>query len=297
MSDIALSSLSGHSALVTGASRGIGRAIARRLAAHGAAVVVTSSSRSADGLKETCRLIEQAGGRAYAIEADLLDAKARATLLSQAANLGAAVDILVNNAAALPAYAPPSKMNLAARQAMFEVNFQAPVDLIQQALPQMRKLRWGRIINITSEMTQQPPIPYAGPEKMIHALAIYGAAKAALDRYTIGLAAELQGSGVHVNALAPHRIALTESAEAVARQTAAAHPDWVEPLEMMAEAAALLITGSYTGLIIKSREVLQMTQSPLHALDGRTVIGDALTLVDLDTTSDKTNLTKRENKS
>jgi len=277
-----MATLSGHIALVTGASRGIGRATARRLAAEGAAVVVTATARSAEGLQQTCALIEQEGGRAAAVEADLADPAARADLVARAAAAFGPIDILVNNAATITAYAPPSKIDLPARQAMFEVNLQAPIDLIQQALPAMRAQGWGRIVNITSETANQPPIPYAGPAKFIHALTLYGASKAALDRYTTGLAAELHGTGIHANALAPYRIALSESAEAVARQMAKANPDWVESLEMMAEAAYVLIAGRYTGLVVKSREVLQLAQQPLHALDGKTVIGDALSLVKLE---------------
>ena len=272
--------LEGRVALVTGASRGIGRAIALRLAAHGAVLAVTASARSREGLRETCALIERAGGCAVSLVADLAEEQARAGLVAQAAAQLGPVDIVVNNAATITAYAPPGKIDLPARRGMFEVNFQAPVDLIQQALPGMRTRGWGRILNISSEMARQPPIPYPGPAKFVHALALYGASKAALDRYTLGLAAELQGSGVQVNALAPYKIARSESAEAVARQAALAHPDWVEPVEMMAEAAYLLIAGSLSGLVVNSREVLQMMQAPLHALDGRTVIGDAMTLAD-----------------
>jgi NAD(P)-dependent dehydrogenase (short-subunit alcohol dehydrogenase family) len=271
----------GRVALITGASRGIGRAVARRLAAHGAAIVVTASERSRAGLAETCKLIQGAGGHVQMLVADLADAAARAALIKQAEAAVGPVDILVNNAAAITAYAPPSKIDLAARLAMFEINFQAPVDLIQQALPGMRERRWGSILNISSETSRQPPIPYPGPAKFVHALVLYGASKAALERYTLGLAAELHGSGVHVNALAPHKIALSESAEAVARQLVSAHPDWVESVEMMAEAAYLLITGPTTGAIAVSRDVLQRAQAPLHALDGVTVIGDALTLTGL----------------
>ena len=274
------SDLQGRVALVTGASRGIGRAIARRLAAHGAAVAVTASARSQDGLRETCDLIGRAGGRAVLLVADLADEQARAGLVAQAAAQLGPVDILVNNAATITAYAPPGKIDLPARRGMFEVNFQAPVDLIQQALPGMRQRGWGRLLNISSETANQPPIPYPGPAKLVHALVLYGASKAALDRYTLGLAAELHGSGVLVNALAPYKIARSESAEAIARQAAAAHPDWVEPVEMMAEAAYLLIAGQFTGLAVKSRELLQRLQAPLHALDGLAVIGDATTLVD-----------------
>ncbi len=274
--------LTGRVALVTGGSRGIGRAIAQRLAAHGVAVVVTASPRSVAGLEETCALIEAEGGKAAFVECDLADGTARESLIEDATVPFGGIDILVNNAAAIPAYAPLSRIELAARRLMFEVNFHAPTDLIQQALLRMHTQHWGRIINISSEMARQPPIPYPGPAKFIHALAAYGASKAALERATLGLAAELHGSGVTVNALSPFKIALTEGARAVAQQMAAQHPDWIEPVELMAEAAYLLVAGSLTGEITHSRALLQRLQAPLHALDGRTLMGDALTLARID---------------
>jgi NAD(P)-dependent dehydrogenase (short-subunit alcohol dehydrogenase family) len=244
-------------------------------------MVVTASPRSEEGLRETCDLIERDGNPAplaMYFTLDLADATARSRVLERLDERFGRIDILVNNAAGISAYAPPSRIDLPARQAMFELNFQAPVDLIQQALPGMRERGWGRIVNLSSDTARQPPIPYPGPAKLVHALALYGASKAVLERYTLGLAAELHGSGIHVNALAPYKIALSEAAEAVARQTAAAHPDWVEPLEMMAEAAYLLVAGSHTGLATSSRALLQMTQASLHALDGHTVIGEAASL-------------------
>ncbi len=146
----------------------------------------------------------------------------------------------------------------------------------------MRARGWGRIVNLSSDTTRQPPIPYPGPARFVNALALYGASKAALDRYTTALAAELHGSGIHVNALLPYKIARSESAEDIARQTFAAHPDWIESVELMAEAALLLITGRYSGEIAVSRELLARAQQPLHALDGVTLIGDARTLVSFD---------------
>ncbi len=278
MPDAAAQTLAGRCALVTGASRGIGRAIAQRLAAHGAAVIVTSSPRSEAALAQTVELISGNGGRAAAVTADLADAAARSDLLACAASAFGAIDILVNNAAAIPVYAPPSEMDLAARQALFEIDLQAPIDLIQQALPAMRAAGWGRVLNRSSQMREQPPIPYPGPAKQIHRLALYGAAKLALDRYTEGLAAELHGSGICVNAVLPYKIAHTEAADKVAQAVSAVHPDWVEPVEMMAEAAYLLIAGQISGRIVVSRDVLRELQAPLHALDGVTKLGDALTL-------------------
>ena len=271
------SSLHNRVALVTGASRGIGRAIARRLAAHGVAVVVTSSARSEAGLRETAALIQQAGGRVAYVVMDLADDTQRVTLVRDATKHFGPIGILINNAAAISAYAPPSKIDLSARRAMFEVNLHAPVDLIQQSLPAMRETSWGRIINLSSEMAQQPTPPYAGSAKMIHALAYYGVSKVALERYTLGLAAELDGSGITVNALSPYKIAVTEGAADIAKQIAATHPDWLEPVEMMAEAALQLLSASHNGLVTSSRALLQKLQCPLHALDGITVIGNGWT--------------------
>jgi NAD(P)-dependent dehydrogenase (short-subunit alcohol dehydrogenase family) len=273
-----LHDLSGHVAFVTGATQGIGRAIARRLAAHGAPVIVSASGHSREGLEETCALIRRSGGKAAWLSCDLNDGDARATLVAEAEKFFGPIDVLVNNAASQGAWAPPSKIDLKARRLAFEVNLHASIDLIQQALPAMRKSGFGRILNITSQSVYQPPLPYAGNPKFTHAMTIYGASKTALDRYTVGLAGELHGTGIHVNGLLPHRIAWSESADQIARASLPVNPDWVEPLTMMAEAAFILIAGAHSGLITTSRELLQRTQSPLHALDGRTLIGDATTI-------------------
>ncbi len=263
-------------ALVTGASRGIGRAVAQRLAAQGVRVVVTASERSQAGLSKTCELIRAAGGVAAMLCCDLADAEARSTLMAQATEPFGAVDILINNAAGISAYAPPSRIDHAARSAMLELNLQAPIDLIQQALPAMKHRGWGRIVNIGSEMARQPPIPYPGAAKLVHALAYYGVSKAALNRYTEALAAELHGSGICVNAVLPYKVVSTDSAADVVRQTAATHPDWIEPVEVMAEAVWRCVCSTMTGMVIVSRELLQRAQAPVYALDGRTVLGDAL---------------------
>ncbi|HQR04847.1 MAG: SDR family NAD(P)-dependent oxidoreductase [Proteobacteria bacterium] len=267
--------LAGRVALVTGASKGgIGRAIARRLAAHGARIVITASGRTTGGLDKTVDLIAAAGGTAVAITANLADPAARADLIGRASVHFGPPDILVNNAAIGGGIEPPSSVALALRHDIMEVNLQAPIDLIQQALPAMREKGWGRILNITSKTAEQPALPYKLSPKFIHGLAFYGASKAALDRYTLGLAAELHASGIHVNAMAPHQIAVTEGAEALARSPKT-HPADLEPLEMMAEAAFVLIAGAFTGQIVTSRQIVGIAQQPLHSLDGRTPIGDA----------------------
>lgn len=278
MTPIRAADLRGRVALVTGASRGIGRAIAQRLSAHGVAVVLSASARSDEGLEESCRRIRAAGGSAETVIADLADADECASLGNRACQAFGPIDILVNNAAAIPAFAPPSRIDRAAREATFAVNFHAAVDLTQALLPGMRERVWGRVLNISSETARQPPIPYPGPASMVHKLALYGASKAALERYTQALAAELHGSGVHVNAILPCKIAHTQGADGVVRALGASRPEWVEPVEVMAEAAYCAIAGPLTGAVSTSRELLQMLQQPLYGLDGATPIGDALTL-------------------
>lgn len=267
--------LEGRVAMVTGASRGIGQAIARRLAAEGCGVALVSSARSAEALADTAQGLRQAGARVVALTADLAQAAERADLIARAVEALGRVDILINNAAAMPAFAPASRIDLEARRAGFEVNVQAPLDLIQQALPAMRERAWGRIINISSEMAAQPRIPYPGSPKLTHAMTLYGASKAALERISEGLAAELDGSGVTVNVLAPVKAVATDSAAQVVAQLQHQHPDWIEPVEMMAEAVRLLIGSRLTGLRVRSRDLLQMLQAPLYSLDGARVLGDA----------------------
>ncbi|MDB5986337.1 MAG: hypothetical protein JWR16_1390 [Nevskia sp.] len=270
-------SLDGRVALVTGARRGIGRAIAQRLAAHGAAVVIASRTAKDEGVEETLASIRQAGGRAAIEPLDLADATFRAGYIARAAAHFGPVDILVNNAATNN-YQKPSAMDDTYRHKLFEVNFHAPIDLIQQALPAMREKGYGRILNITSAGATAMEIPYSGSVQVVLGLVFYGASKAALDRFTLGLATELHGTGIHANALLPCAVVITGGSSPGAIAYLRTNPSAGESVEMMAEAAFLLTVAPLNGRVMKSRQVLEMLQQPLHALDGKTVIGDALTL-------------------
>lgn len=275
--------LNDKTALVTGASRGIGAAIAQRLASEGAAVVVTASQLGPKpnyegSLEDTVAGIERAGGRAAAVACDLGQGDARANLVQEAREaIGAPIDILVNNAAAA-SFEPASRTSLEARRWTFEVNFHAPMDLIQQVLPSMRERGRGWILNISSATSSQPVIPYTTPRAMIDALTIYGASKAALERATTGLACELSGSGICANSLAPTAMVLTQDAMAFAGALAETHPEQVESIETMVEAALALCHGSLTGLSVLSRDLLHILQRPVRSLHGGEPISDAFTV-------------------
>ena len=283
-----MGSCDGRVALITGSSRGIGRATATRFAAEGASVVLSASRLGSHGslvgtLEEAVSEIQAAGGKAAAIAADLRDPEARAGIVERASEFFGPVDILVNNAAS-SVMKLPSEVTSEERSMMFEVNVNAPMDLSQQALPSMRAKGEGWILNITSATSTQPTLPYRAGKTAAHIIGSYGASKAALDRLTQALAHEVSDDGVFVNAMAPLSIVLTQGASYV-RDIARANPDWVEPVEMMAEAALELCTGRHVGRVIFSRDILHQVNRPVRSLDGREIIGDAFTLADPEATA------------
>jgi len=270
--------------LVTGASRGIGRAIALRFAAEGAAVVVNASRLGAHGklvgtLEEVVEEIRAAGGRCAAVACDLADEAARAHLVERAGEPFGPIDVLVNNAASAVMKLPSETSN-AERRFMYELNLNAPIDLAVQAIPGMRERGRGWILNITSATAAQPPVPYRDSKLSALVIAAYGATKAALDRYTVGLAHETAADEIFVNAMGPVAIVLTQGA-AYVRDIAAKNPDWVEPVEMMAEAALELCSERHVGRVVTSREILHSVGRKVMSLDGKTVLGDALLAADV----------------
>ncbi len=275
----------GKVALVTGASRGIGRAIARRLASEGASVVLNASRLGAHGklqgtLEEATSEIQAAGGKAHAIACDLSDEQARADLIERASEPFGPVDILVNNAAAA-VMKLPSETTSDERRWMVELNLNAPIDLAQQAIPSMRERGGGWILNISSDTARQPAVPYRDSKMAAWIITAYGATKAALDRYTQGLAHELAEHDIFVNSMAPVAIVLTQGAEYV-RDIARKNPDMAEPVEMMAEAALELCTGRHVGRVVLSRDLIHAVGREVRSLDGQTVLGDAFLPADVE---------------
>lgn len=257
--------LAGRVALVTGASRGIGVALAQRLAQDGAAVAVVARTLEPAGpgarlhgsLAETVAAITGAGGRAVPVVANLADPDDRSRIVPMVEAALGPVDVLVHNAAAA-IYAPTATMPLRRRQTVFEVNVHAAIDLAQAVLPAMRAARRGSIVNLSSATSVVPvPPPASGiPPTM----SVYGASKAALERLTVGLAAEVYADGIAVNTIAPVAAVDTPGAEALVGQLLAEHPELVEPVEWLTEAVSILAgcdAATCTGRILYSRSFLE----------------------------------------
>lgn len=185
-----MSELAGKRALVTGASRGIGAAIALALAEKGADVAITYE-RSADKANEVVRAIEAKGRRGFAIQADSADAVAvKASVEGAAAKLGG-LDILINNAG-IARGGPVAEMSLADIDAILDVNVRSVVLASQAAIPLLPQ--GGRIISIGSNLAER--VPFGG-------VTVYSMSKSALLAFTRGLARELGPRGVTVNLVHP----------------------------------------------------------------------------------------------
>jgi NAD(P)-dependent dehydrogenase (short-subunit alcohol dehydrogenase family) len=185
--------LDGQVALVTGGSRGIGRAIALALAAAGADLIVAARTEPVPGtVEEAAEAVRALGRRALPLELDVGNPESVQATVRQGLKTFGRIDILVNNAGtnwARPFLEfPPNRWELVLR-----VNTTGPFLCSQAVLPAMLAQGRGHILNISSIAA----VPTGGPDGSI----AYSVSKAALDRLTLGLAGELQGRGVAVNAL------------------------------------------------------------------------------------------------
>lgn len=268
--------LQGKVALVTGASRGIGTAIAERFAAEGAAVAVTARTTDADQspfpgtITETVGRIRAAGGTAAAVAADLSRPDERERLVAAVAERFGGVDVLVSNAAVtwfLPIMDFPARK----QQLMFEVQVVAPTHLAQLVVPGMAGRGAGWILNISSGAARHPALP-PDPARPVGST-VYGMCKAALERFSTGLAAELWSRNIAVNALSPSRVVPTPGTlyHHLVRPD---DPDQVvEPPEVMAAAALALCSApprERTGRVAYSQDLLAelglaSTQAPTAA--------------------------------
>jgi 7-alpha-hydroxysteroid dehydrogenase len=274
--------LSGRAAIVTGASRGLGRAVALALAAEGAAVAVVGRTeqvwdeRLPGTIGETVADIEAAGGRAVAVRADLTDRDDIGLLVDSARNRLGPITILVNNAAFTAPGRPPAPADAArtrpprpagpkpgwpgfvstplnAYRRHFEIAVFAAYELMQLVAPDMITAGHGSILNITSVASRLPGDgPY--PDRSGGVLPGYGGSKAALEHLTQCAAFDLADHNIAVNALAPSKAIMTPGLSFYAREFA----DVSTPEEFARAAVelALVDPGVVTGRTIGHLEVL-----------------------------------------
>jgi 3-oxoacyl-[acyl-carrier protein] reductase len=183
--------LNGHTALVTGGSRGIGAAIALALAEAGAAVAVNYRERAAEANAVVAR-IKDMGGRAIATAGDVSQASAVAKMLDQVGSTLGAIDILVNNAG-IAIVGGIDDLTESDFDATIAVNLKSAFLCTQAVVPAMRAKKWGRIVNISSGAAR------GGGAIGVH----YNASKAGMEGLTRGYAARLVREGITVNAVAP----------------------------------------------------------------------------------------------
>jgi 3-oxoacyl-[acyl-carrier protein] reductase len=186
--------LNGHTALVTGASRGIGAAIAMALAEAGAAVAVNYRER-ADEADAVVARIKEIGGRATGIAADVSQAAAVAKMVDHIASTLGPINILVNNAG-IAIVRSIDDLTESDFDQTIAVNLKSAFLCTQAVLPAMRAKQWGRIVNISS-----------GAARGAGAIGVhYNASKAGMEGLTRGYAARLVKEGITVNAVAPSLI-------------------------------------------------------------------------------------------
>ena len=274
--------LGGRVAVVTGASRGIGCAVAQRLASAGATVVVSARSfdKTADGLagtlQETVSLIESAGGKAVPVACDITDPKSRAALIDNIIRQAGRLDILVNNAGRavhekLTAFTPDNALSQAQQYLL------GPFDLARLAVPHMKAQGGGWIVNIGSSTAEFPEEGPPWNDYVTHGgAALYSSLKASIHRLSVNLAAELYGDNISVNVVAPVGAILTPGVEALGVITEESKA-YLEPVEHIAEATLAMIASNpkdVTGRIAYSYQYLDKIGRPTRSLDGKNMIQD-----------------------
>ena len=220
-------------AIVTGSSRGIGAAIARRLAADGHALIVNYAGNAAEAAKVVAA-ITAAGGRAAAVQGDVADPAAARRLFDEAERQFGPVSVLVNSAGIMPSHLPPiAETDDATFDRMIAVNLKGSFNTLREAANRLQ--HGGRIVNFSTSVIGLALPGYAA----------YAATKAAIETLTTILAKELRGRQISVNAVAPGATATAlffagKSAETITRLTQAAPLERLGTPEDIANAVAFL---------------------------------------------------------
>ena len=256
--------LDGRIAIVTGASRGIGEEIAKLFAAEGARIICAARTLNegdhrmlTGSLAGTVAQIEKAGGKALAVAVDVSKVEECERLVTAAEQAFGVPDILVNNAA-LTYYKNIIDYNPKHWAKAFEVNVHAPFNLSRLVLPGMLRIGRGSIVNISSGSAIGPGrAPFLGA-RPVQGGTMYGATKAALERFTQGLAQEVHANGLSVTALSPSQTVATPGT--VYHKLMASMDDpRGEPMSYMARAALLLASepaSTVNGRVTYSQQIL-----------------------------------------
>ena len=249
----------GKVALVTGASRGLGKAIAVRLAAEGATVALTARTMEPDekyvgSLRETLEEITTAGGEAIAVQADVSQSEERERMMAEVVARIGAIDILVNNAA-VAFLRPLDEFPEKRVKLMFEMHVVAPLHLTQLAIPAMRARNHGWVVMMTSVAGERIGGPPFSEFDTAAGFGVYGTMKAAMSRMTQSLAAELYDDGIAVNAAAPSDPVATEGAG-----TLDLAKGQTEDISLIVETAFRLCTAdptTLTGQVVQTQPFLR----------------------------------------
>jgi NAD(P)-dependent dehydrogenase (short-subunit alcohol dehydrogenase family) len=252
--------LQGKVALVTGASRGVGAAVADALAAAGASVACAARStastpqRTPGTLDETVARIEAAGGTAFAVPTNLADMADVERMVERTVERFGRLDVLVNNAAIT--FVGDLDIPLSRHELVMAVNLTAPLVACQAAVPHLRAAGGGRILNVSS-VAALLPVP---------GLMSYGVSKVALERMTVDLARQLQGDAIAVNCF---RIDLAVASEGFVANTPGVDRSTWEPCEVAAEGVLWMLRqpDAYSGrresmLALRQRQGIMATRAP-----------------------------------
>ena len=251
-------------AIVTGASRGIGKAMALELARAGASVVVAARTAEPRGglpgtIHDTVAEIEEAGGKAVAVVCNIREEESIREMVNRTLDEYGAVDVLVNNAG-IGGYAPFLQMTLREWDLNMAINLRAPFIACQSVVPIMIEQGGGSIINVSSHAATNIFSSTLGEDHDAGIALIgqaYGASKAALERLTWGLAAELGPHNIAVNALKPLRPVATEGFRF--QRPDADFSTWATPGDM-AKATVFLAAQDargLTGAIVTAEELVR----------------------------------------
>lgn len=256
--------LDGKHVVVTGASRGIGQTIAELFAAEGGKVVCAARTLNegdhmfAGSVTATVAAIKAKGGEAHAVACDISEYEECVKLIDEARAKYGPVDVLVNNAA-LTYFIPIKDYPINRWHRSIGVNLHAPFYLSQLVLQDMVARKSGSIVNISSGAAIGPGRgPYSDDAMLGRGGTLYGAEKAALERFTQGLAAEVYGDGVSVTCVSPSQVVPTPGTVHHKLVSGMDDPRG-EPPELMARSALLLATeplDKVTGRVTYSQEIL-----------------------------------------